>query len=77
MQIFDRLQKVMLLEKQAHTLFDDANSNLAYGRLSKEMRDGYVQKTYQATRLHHEAMETLRALAKELNELLGTGYHLD
>lgn len=77
MKLFEQLRKVMELEQEAHSLFDDANSNLAYGNLSEAMRDGYVQKTYRATRLHHEAMETLRALAVELNSILGTGEHLD
>ena len=77
MKIFYQLRKVMDLEARAHTLFDDACSNLAYGHLSREMRNGYVHKTYEATRLHHEAMETLRAMAAELNAILGTGYHLD
>lgn len=77
MHIFDRLRRCLELESEAHTLFDDACSNLAYGRLSEEMRDGYVQKTYQATRLHAEAQQTLREMAKELNEMMGTGYHLD
>ena len=77
MKLFDQLRSVMEREQQAHRLFDDACSNLAYGNLSDEMRDGYVQQTYQATRLHREAMDTLRAMAAELNTTLGTGYHLD
>lgn len=77
MQLFERLRKVLELEQEAHGLYDDACSNLAYGKLSKEMRDGYVQQTYRATKLHAEAMQTLRAMADELNAVLGTGYHLD
>lgn len=77
MKIVDQLRKIMELEKQAHTLFDDSNSNLAYGNLSREMRDRYVKQTYQATRLHHEAMETIRAMIAELNTIMDTGYTVD
>lgn len=77
MKIFDQLQQCLELESRAHQLFDDACSNLAYGHLSEKMRDGYVQKTYEATRLHAQAQQTLRAMAAELNTILGTGYHLD
>ncbi len=77
MKLFDQLRTCLELESKAHQLFDDACSNLAYGNLSKAMRDGYVQKTYEATRLHAQAQDTLRAMAKELNTILGTGYHLD
>lgn len=71
MKLIDRLQRVLELEKEAHRLYDDACSNLAYGNLSKEMRNGYVQQTYKATELHARAMGILRDMAGEL------GYHLD
>lgn len=77
MQLFDRLRKCLELESEAHTLWDDAFSNVCHGKLSREMRDGYVEKTYKATRLHAEAQQALRDLAKELNQILDTGYQLD
>jgi hypothetical protein len=77
MKIFEQLQNALELESQAHTLWDDAFSNVCYGTLSREMREGYIEKTYRATRLHAEAQQTLRELARELNAILGTGYHLD
>jgi hypothetical protein len=77
MKIHERLKKVFDLETEAHTIYDDATSNLAYGNLSKEMRDGYVQKTYEATHKHAEAKQVLRDLMAELNAIFDTGYHLD
>jgi len=77
MQLFDRLRTCLELESKSHRLWDDAFSNVCYAKLSEKMRDGYIQKTYEATRLHAEAQQNLRDLAKELNEILSTGYHLD
>jgi hypothetical protein len=76
-RIHDELQKCLTLEGKAHQLFDDSCSNLAYGNLSAERREFYMQQTYEATRLHAESQAILRALAVELNKVLGTGYHLD
>lgn len=77
MQLFDRLRKCLELEREAHTLWDDAFSNVCHGKLSQEMRDRYIEQTYRATRLHAEAQQTLRELANELNAILDTGYSLD
>lgn len=77
MKIYQQLQKVFDLETEAHTIYDDATSNLAYGNLSEAMRDGYVHKTYEATRKHAEAKQILRELMAEMNAMFDTGYHLD
>ncbi len=77
MRIFDQLKRVLDLETEAHTIYDDATSNLAYGKLSKAMRDRYMNRTYAATRMHAEAKQILRDMAAELNGIFGTGYHLD
>jgi hypothetical protein len=54
------------LEGEAHGIWDDACSNLAYANISREARDGYVQRTYEATRKHAAAMEKLRAAVELL-----------
>jgi hypothetical protein len=76
-KIFERLSAIAEKEGEAHRLYDHATSNLAYGRLSSEMRDELVRSTYRATELHAECLELMREMVKELNEILGTGYHLD
>ncbi len=60
------LQRAETLEGEAHRLFNDAVSNLAYGHLPEEMRERYVQQTYQATRKHATAMEALRTAIDDL-----------
>ena len=60
------LQQVESLEGAAHRKWDDSTSNLAYGRLSPEMREHYIQQTYQATHEHAAAMEALRKAVDDL-----------
>lgn len=54
------------LEGDSHGLWDNSFSNICYGHLTKEMRDGYIQQSYEATRKHAEAMEKLREAIKLL-----------
>lgn len=51
------------LEGESHAIWDEACSILAYAHISREARDGYVQRTYEATRKHAAAMAKLRAAA--------------
>lgn len=67
--LIDELTKIEELEGDAHAIWDDALSNLAYGRLTPEMRDGYIKKTYKATEKHAEAQQRLRALVERINRL--------
>ena len=65
-EMVEAMKQAIHLEQEAHRLFDDATSNLAYGHLSDAMRDGYVKQTYRATAMHREAMEALRAIVGEV-----------
>jgi hypothetical protein len=67
--MIDELLEIIELEGEAHAIWDDALSNLAYGRLSAEMRDGYIKKTYKATEKHAEAQQRLRVIIDRINRL--------
>jgi hypothetical protein len=43
------LQNVDRLEGESHHMWDDSFSNLAFGKLTPEMRERYIQQTYRAT----------------------------
>lgn len=60
------LSQVDELEGQSHKKWDDSFSNLCYGRLNEEIRERYIQQTYEATKQHAEAMEKLREAIKLL-----------
>lgn len=58
--LHDLLLEVEELEGEAQRIWDHSSSNLAYGYLSDEKRNEYIQLTYRATELHTQAMEKLR-----------------
>jgi hypothetical protein len=67
-QLKQQLLKIERLERDACRLWDEAVSSLAYGILTDEMKDGYVKKTYEASRLHLEAMALLEDIVRHLDE---------
>lgn len=67
-EINNILAQVEELEGQSHQMWDDSFSNICYGRLSTEMRDGYIKQSYQATGLHSQAMDKLRLAIRELRD---------
>ena len=66
LDILSTLEAVEALEGEAHRLFDDANSNLAFGNLTREQRLAYVQQTYRATEMHAQAMDYVRRLQTQI-----------
>lgn len=77
LKMIDDLNQIEEDEGEAHRLFDDANSNLAYGRLSPEMRDGYVKQTYRGTGLHAASMERVRSIRQQLREIVSAAARSD
>lgn len=63
-----RIQRAITLEKEAHRIFDEAVTNLAFSNLTDELRRKYVGQTYRATGLHAQAMDILRGIAGEMDE---------
>jgi hypothetical protein len=61
-RIIRTLGEVEELESKSHGIWDDSFSNLAFGNLSKDMREGYIKQTYLATAQHGKAMDLLRRL---------------
>lgn len=69
-RILRDLLRIEELESESQGIWDDAISNLVYGRLTPEMRDKYVKNTYRATELHAEAMQLTRGLYSLIQQVL-------
>lgn len=68
--VLAELAEIEELESKSHGLWDNSFSNLAFGRLSAEAREECIQQTYQATRIHAEAMDRLRKVHERLQGVI-------
>lgn len=61
------LKEIFDLEQKAHELWNNSFTNLVFCNPSEEQREKLIQDTYEATRLHSEAMDKTRILLQLLD----------